>query len=57
MSFNSDLDEAIGMAPGSITCPGLQAPRSGKPEILADTFDPADAPALAAASAALARLD
>jgi hypothetical protein len=57
MSFNSDLNEAIGMAPGSMTRPGLQATRSGKPEILADTFDPADAPALAAASAALARLD
>lgn len=57
MSFNSYLNEAIGMAPGSMTRPGLQATRSGKPEILADTFDPADAPALAAASAALARLD
>ena len=57
MSFNSDLNEAIGMAPGSMTRPGLQATRSGKPEILADTFDPADASALAAASAALARLD
>jgi hypothetical protein len=57
MSFNSDLNEAIGMAPSSMTRPGLQATRSGKPEILADTFDPADAPALAAASAALARLD
>jgi hypothetical protein len=57
MSFNSDLNEAIGTAPGSVMRPGLQATRSGKPEILADTFDPADAPALAAASAALARLD
>ena len=57
MSFDSVLNEAIGTAPGSVTCLGLQATRSGKPEILADTFDPADAPALAAASAALARLD
>jgi hypothetical protein len=57
MSFNSDLNEAIGMAPGIMTRPGLQATRSSTPEILTDTFDPADAPALAAASAALARLD
>jgi HTH DNA binding domain len=57
MSFNSDLNEAIGTAPGIMTRPGLQATRSGTPEILTDTFDPADAPVLAAASAALARLD
>jgi len=57
MFFNSDLNEAIGMAPGIMTRSGLQATRSGTPEILTDTFDPADAPALAAASAALARLD
>ena len=42
MSFNSNLNEAIGTVPGNMTRPGLQATRSGKPEILADTFDPAE---------------